>query len=194
MKTKIIKTEKITRYKWLNLFKSTFISKGKRSEWIFASRNKNAPDTEKTSAVLIVPSIVDFNGTKKIVIIKEFRIPLGDYELSFPAGLLDDGEDVIECAKRELFEETGLSVITVKSVSPRLFSSAGMTDESIQYVFVEASGELTNSFNETTEDIEVIAWDYSQVAAFICTEFGHEQKMGAKTWPILYAITMAGKI
>ncbi len=68
----------------------------------------------------------------------EYRYPAGRFLLSPPAGLLDpddrfEAEPVFAAAKREIREETGLEVTDsdrLFSVSPLLFSSPGMTDES----------------------------------------------------------------
>ncbi|MBQ3301148.1 MAG: NUDIX hydrolase, partial [Eggerthellaceae bacterium] len=42
-----------------------------------------------------------------LVMIREFRYPLNSWCIAFPAGLVNAGEDVVECALRELAEETG---------------------------------------------------------------------------------------
>ena len=44
-----------------------------------------------------------------VVLIKQYRHAIGDYIWEIPAGTLDPNETVIECAKRELIEETGYS-------------------------------------------------------------------------------------
>ena len=77
----------------------------------------------------------------------EFRYPTGQYLLSPIAGLIDDkdkekNDPLTEAAKREIFEECGLRVKEgdiVKLVSPCLFSSPGMTDESNAFLYAEIS-------------------------------------------------------
>ena len=90
-----------------------------------------------------------------MVIIREFRVPLDDYEYGFPAGLVDKGETVEQAARRELMEETGLTVSRFIKVSPPIYSSAGMTDESVAMVYVECEGEPSNSANTDSEIIEI---------------------------------------
>jgi ADP-ribose pyrophosphatase len=54
-------------------------------------------------AVMVVPLLDD----GRLVMERQFRYPLGQVLLEFPAGKLDHGEPVQRCAQRELAEETG---------------------------------------------------------------------------------------
>ena len=58
-------------------------------------------------AVLVVPERDD--GT--LVVERQFRYPLDRAFLEFPAGKLDVGESALECARRELVEETGWTAV-----------------------------------------------------------------------------------
>ena len=72
-------------------------------------------------AVAIVPVLADGS----VVLVKQCRYPLGTLLWEIPAGKLDHGpeEDTLECAKRELSEETGLTAdhwrkLTVLETTP----------------------------------------------------------------------------
>ena len=54
-------------------------------------------------AVMVVPLLDD----GRLVVERQFRYPLGRVVLEFPAGKLDAGESPLQCAIRELVEETG---------------------------------------------------------------------------------------
>jgi len=51
--------------------------------------------------------IVPVTRDNKILMVRQYRYPMEGTLLEIPAGKLDDGEDPLECAKRELSEETG---------------------------------------------------------------------------------------
>lgn len=54
-------------------------------------------------AVCIVPMLDD----GRVVLERQYRHPIGEVMIEFPAGKIDPGEDRLACAKRELLEETG---------------------------------------------------------------------------------------
>jgi len=60
-------------------------------------------------AVMVVPLIEDAQGTLQVVLERQFRYPVNQVMIEFPAGKLDPGESCFDCAKRELREETGYS-------------------------------------------------------------------------------------
>ncbi|MEP7297692.1 MAG: NUDIX hydrolase [Burkholderiales bacterium] len=54
-------------------------------------------------AVMIVPLL----GEDRVVVERQWRYPVGRAMIEFPAGKLEPGEPVLDCAVRELIEETG---------------------------------------------------------------------------------------
>ena len=107
----------------------------------------------RPDAVVIVPFHTVRN---KMVITREYRVPLDGYEYGFPAGLVDSGESVEQAARRELMEETGLTVRRFIKISPPIYSSAGMTDESVSMVYVDCEGAPSTRENTASELIEIL--------------------------------------
>jgi ADP-ribose pyrophosphatase len=165
--------------------------KGHPKNWHMVTRNDPPKcitgDIQQPDAVIIVPY---HRLEEKLVVIKEFRIPVGDYMYGFPAGLLDPGEDLAIAAGRELHEETGLDLVRVCRHSPAVFSSAGITDEAIAMVFAEVDGTPSNHRNEDSEDIEIFLMDRQEVQDLL----GHRDIVfGARAWLVMDAFVRMGK-
>ena len=176
--------KKITNYRFLNLFAARYTDqRGVPKEWIYASRssldNPMSDVNTEPDAVVIVPFHVE---KQKLVIIKEFRVALGGYQYGFPAGLVDKGETIEQAGKRELFEETGLLMERVLKISPPIYSSSGLTDESVSLLFVDCSGEPTCQFNEASEEIDVLFFSQKEARNLLQER---NLKFDVKTWIIL---------
>ncbi len=190
---KIRHVKKVTDFKYLNLFLIDYTDREKcEKQWIFASRSDHQnPLQEKSStpnAVVIVPYHV---SEKKLVLIKEYRVALGGYQYGFPAGLVDKGETVGVSAQRELFEETGLKITKTLKKSPGVYSSSGMTDESVSMYFAECSGEASNIHNEASEDIEIILVSQQEAKDLLQDD---TLKFDVKTWIVLNHFASSGSI
>ena len=104
-----------------------------------------------------------------LVMEREFRYPLNSWCIACPAGLVDPGEDIVTCAGRELSEETGYEVIpgAPTRVLPQPgYSSTGLTDETVQVVFVEAE-KAGPAHAEGNELIEVFELPIADVRRFL---------------------------
>jgi ADP-ribose pyrophosphatase len=76
-------------------------------------------------AVMVIPLVEDAAGGIRIVLERQFRYPVGQVMIEFPAGKLDPDESVHDCAQRELREETGYSA--------RQWARAGVMHPVISY-------------------------------------------------------------
>lgn len=111
---------------------------------------------------MIVPYHIDL---QKFVMISEYRILIRSKEIGFPAGLIDkSNESVEEVIRRELKEETGLDLVKILTISPFVYSTAGMTDESIAITYVQVNGEPSKNFLQETEEITTFMVSKEQLA------------------------------
>jgi ADP-ribose pyrophosphatase len=184
--------KKLTREKWLNLFEIQYRHPGMDAphRWLMCSRKDNPiTDAAAPDAVVIVPVLNTPDGPR-LVLTKEYRVPIADYEVGFPAGLIDEGETVEATVRRELKEETGLDVVKIQHISPPVYTSAGMTDESVCMVLLEAAGAPSDEHTGKHEDIEVILMDADDVRTLLKSG----KKIAAKAWGLLYHVAVTGNI
>ena len=108
----------------------------------------------------------------KVVLIRQYRYPLGGYVYEFPAGLVEDGEDMMQAGIREMYEETGLTFVPKDGgpYSRPFFTTIGMTDESCGTVFGYCSGEPTSVHEEASEEIQVILADRAEARRILREE------------------------
>ena len=113
---------------------------------------KMLPDAVSCVVLLELPG-----KEPQLLLSYEYRYPTGRFLLGVPAGLVDPedeskDEPLIETAKREIFEETGLVVDDERDeiyvINPLLFSTPGMTDESNALVFVKMKIDNLDSLTQ----------------------------------------------
>ena len=108
----------------------------------------------------------------RVVLIRQYRYPLGDYIYEFPAGLVEEGEDMAAAGIREMYEETGLVFTPVDAgcCSRPFFTTVGMTDESCGMVFGYCRGQPTSAHEEASEEIQVILADREEARRILREE------------------------
>jgi ADP-ribose pyrophosphatase len=77
-------------------------------------------------AVAVLPLLDD----GRVVLVRQFRYPVGKVLLELPAGKRDAGEDLLHCAARELSEETGYRA-TEWAYAGEIHNAAAYATESI---------------------------------------------------------------
>lgn len=166
---------------FLYLNNSSYVNNaGKLKSWTWAERPHN------THAVFIAALHGD-----KLVLIREFRVPVNGYVWSLPAGLIEDNQTPLETALRELTEETGLSLKKfIRDRSRITRTSPGMTNEGCFFVFIEAEGTPNTNLCEESEDIQVILATREQVAKIL--DMG--ENIDSKAYLIMMRFAEDGKI
>ncbi|ACR80401.1 MULTISPECIES: NUDIX hydrolase [Kosmotoga] len=111
-------------------------------------------------AVAVVALLED-----RVLMVKQYRFPVEDDLLEIPAGKLEMGEDPLECAKRELMEETGCSPKKI-TLMTQLYTSPGFSDERIYLYLAEVE---RNSAPNPDEDeiIDAIEMPFEEVLQLI---------------------------
>ncbi len=156
---------------------------GNEKTYEMISRNRNMRTLEELqnktpdSVVLI---LTDESG-ERILVIREYRMAMAQWICNFPAGLIDPGETPEESAKRELWEETGLTLIRIDDILDNSYSAVGFSNERNICVFGAAAGE----FRKSTSDVEEIVPGWYSKAEI--REMLRKEPFAARTQAYCYA-------
>ncbi|RPF70911.1 NUDIX hydrolase [Aurantiacibacter spongiae] len=117
-------------------------------KWEYVSRARNI------RAAVIVPIDAD-----EIVLIEQYRVPLGRQSLELPAGLIGDDdsgpdEDPLATARRELEEETGYAASSWRNCG-EFVSSPGLTSEGFTLLLASGLTRVGPGGGVEGEDITV---------------------------------------
>ena len=113
-------------------------------------------------AVAVVP-LLDDGPAPRLILVRQWRYPLGGLLLELPAGKRDAGENTLACAMRELVEETGYTA-TEWAFGGEIHNAAAYSTESIWIWF--ARGLVAGPQRlDAGEFVEVVALDEAELDA-----------------------------
>lgn len=148
---------------------------GESHKWECCNRNGS------NKAVSIIPIK---KKSKSVVLIREFRPPLGKYVVGFPAGLVDGNEDASETAKRELLEETGYTA-SATCCFGETEVSGGLTGELTVPVVAFINDELPENDLprqnlQDNEEIEIFEVPIGKLKEFVNERREHGDVIGGR--------------
>jgi len=131
------------------VWQGKFITARKKGRWEYVSRARGI-----RAAVILA---VDENG--HVILVEQYRIPLGKRCIELPAGLIGDdaaagNEDATAAASRELEEETGYRAERMEVIG-EFWSSPGMVSESFTLLKAHGLTKVGEGGGTDSEDITV---------------------------------------
>lgn len=122
------------------------------------------------SAVLTIPVL----DNEHFLLIREYGVGIEEYSLGFPKGALQDNEDILAGANRELMEEVGygakqLRLLKTFSTSPSYMSAR---------MHIVLARELYEKRlpGDEPEPIDVVPWRFDQIDQLLQREDFHEAR------------------
>lgn len=112
--------------------------------------------------------VIPVKDDGKIILVKQFRYPLQKWLIEFPAGKLDDNEDPLICATRELEEETGFKAKEFVKLGEILTAPGYCTE--ILHIY-KATGLVPGNHNREEGELgmEILEFTTEQINKLIIT-------------------------
>lgn len=143
------------------VWQGRFITAKRRGKWEYVARARGI----KAAVILAVEDA-------HILLVEQYRVPLGRPCLELPAGLVGDevdGEDFMIAAARELEEETGYRAGRIEPLG-EYYSSPGMISESFHLVRAHGLTKVGEGGGVDDEAIVVHRVALADAAKFIATK------------------------
>jgi ADP-ribose pyrophosphatase len=128
------------------------------------------------------------DGERRVLLVRQYRYPVGRILLELPAGKLDPGEEPLACARRELAEETGVGARRWQQLGT-LLTTPGFTDEAI-HVFLATGLEPVEGASpdedELLQAVRIPLWELEEMVR-------NGEVQDAKTLAALYLWRLSGR-
>jgi len=146
---------------------SNYVYKGKVidlrvAELQFPSRTSVVEIVEHRGAVVIAAQ----PSRDTIVLVEQYRYPIGRRQWEVPAGTIDENEDPDACAVRELREETGYSAKTLKRLWTA-YSAPGFCTELLHFYSADGLTAGRQELDEGEEDMVVKTFTLDEAWAMV---------------------------
>lgn len=110
-------------------------------------------DVVRHSGSIVVLAVDESSGVPRVLLEEQYRHAAGRFLLELPAGRIDEGENELHAAKRELLEETGYSARNWKRVL-RFWASPGFVAEAMS-IYLACNLKAGAAHPEDDEVIEL---------------------------------------
>lgn len=165
---KFMNLKKVWSGRYIKHYELTYLNKaGKEKKYEMVSHKELDSFSDigrKISGISIVAVCGD-----KLLLLREFRMAVGRNIYNLCAGMLEEGERIEDCIRRELYEETGLRLKKIHKILPAAFAAVSLSDIKNQIAFVEVEGEFGDHSSDN-EEIRAALYAKEEVAALLETE------------------------
>lgn len=169
------------------LAEGKFLRLVKRGRWEWAERTN-------TSGAAVIVAVTDEG---KLLLVEQFREPIGKFCIELPAGLVGDDEGhaeegVAAAAGRELREETGYEARELEVVAGGA-PSAGMGSELVDIVIARRLKRVTGELGDGAEQITLHEAPLDSIEAWLKDRVAEGKVLDVKIFAGLYFAKGGGK-
>ena len=169
-KWKVLKSEYLFRRPWLTV----------RRDCVELPDGRQNPEFY----VLEYPdwvNVIAITEDGKFVMERQYRHGLGKTCFEIPAGVIEEGEDPLDAAKRELMEETGYGEGKWRKIMT--VSGNYSTTDNLSHCYVaEGVRKISGQHLDSTEDLEIVLLDTAQVKDLMVNDQIKQALMAAPLW------------
>lgn len=176
---KLIKMEKVRDAKYLKNYELTYENKDKKLKTYEIVSRRDITSIEQIGAKSSGISVIATQGDK-LLLLREFRMGINKVIYNLCAGMIEEGETIEECVRRELFEETGLTLSKIYDILPASYAAVAISDVMTNLVYAEVEGEISDVNTSANEQIKAGLYSVDEVKELLKTaEFSSRSQMAA---------------
>lgn len=166
---RLLEINKVREGKYLKNYELVYENRaGHEKRYEIVSHHEISDTSELGNRVSGVSIVALYQG--KMLLLREYRMGVNRFIYNLCAGMREAGETPEECIRRELCEETGLSLKRIYKILNPSFAAVSICDILNQVAFVEAEGEIDDSQMSENEWIQAAFYTKEEMARLLETE------------------------
>lgn len=183
---KLQKIDKVREGKYLKNYELTYENRaGREKKYEIVSHHEIEDVSELGGKVSGVSIVALYQG--KMLLLREFRMGVNQFIYNLCAGMKEEAESLENCIRRELYEETGLSLKKIHKILNPAFAAVSICDILNQIAFVEADGEIDSSHMSENEWIQAAFYTKEEMAELL-----EEEKFSSRAQVAAWFFSIGG--